>query len=869
MSRSRIDCMMDHDNVLHEGTEVPIIFVDHYMQFLGVESTITPLNHEGLFVRKLSQILAGIMIRDVNDDEIRTAMFLIGNDKAPGPNGLTFVFFKKAWDVVGNDVCKAVQFFFSNGKLLQEVNHTILTLLPKASTPSRVNDYRLISCCNVIYKCISKIITNRIKDGLDDVVSQNQSAFIPGRSISDNILLTQELMHTYHLDRGPPRCTIEIDIQKAYDTVSWSFSKDDLIGFGFHPRMVNWIMACVSSTSFSININGGLHGYFKGKRGLRHGDPMSPYLFTLVMEILTLILKSKIRKENDFTLMEALNEFKDVSRLVPSIPKSTIFFYNVLDQGTHPVKPRNGEEPMVEEQMVIVCEKASTCDFGFVFYAYLLGIAKVSWADVCLPKAERGLRIRKLETFNVALMTTHIWKLLTRNESLWAKWIHAYKLNNRNFWDVQIATNVSWGWRKLLQIHHIIRPYIWYKIGNAIANAGFFLDDKIKDVVSNGAWKWPSTWFVAYPVFISMPIPILIDDQEDILQWRKYDGSFDSFSVREAWNTIREHANEVDWFYLVWSHHFIPRHAIHVWLIMKRRLKTHDRMRQWDVGLDIDLNLFRCSLCKAQPDSHDHLFFECPYSSRVWLQVFHMVDIQFGSSKWCDIMDVLLPISKQSFLSPKGRGRWNVVREKIKNVVKISVANKEYNEDFVKGNLVTGPSCVDMNVDQNALNSSTNTLGNTFGTSNEERADIVGKESEGLKSSPTGIASSPSLSFATLAKGDTSRKSNNFRTLITQADNGVDVSISKESICAVNERLNNTMERVMEYQIGHQVGVIGERVRSDCVYSMHFLKLEEVEELLEEGILDEEVPLVDGVFEGALGALEALEMEALVDAMEV
>ncbi|GJV75755.1 reverse transcriptase domain, reverse transcriptase zinc-binding domain protein [Tanacetum coccineum] len=172
----------------------------------------------------------------------------------------------------------------------------------------------------------------------------------------------------------------------------------------------------------------------------------------------------------------------------------------------------------------------------------------------------------------------------------------------------------------------------------------------------NGAWKWPSTWFVAYPVLISMPIPILIDDQEDILQWRKYDGSFDSFSVREAWNTIREHANEVDWFHLVWSHHSIPRHAIHVWLIMRRRLKTHDRMRQWDVGPDIDLNLLRCSLCKAQPDSHDHLFFECPYSSRVWLQVLHMADIQFASSKWCDIMDWLLPISKQSnVLSIVGR----------------------------------------------------------------------------------------------------------------------------------------------------------------------------------------------------------------------
>ncbi|GKD34771.1 hypothetical protein Tco_1250280 [Tanacetum coccineum] len=148
---------------------------------------------------------------------------------------------------------------------------------------------------------------------------------------------------------------------------------------------------------------------------------------------------------------------------------------------------------------------------------------------------------------------------------------------------------------------------------------------------------------------------------------------------------------------------------------------------------------------------------------------------------------------EKGFLSPKGRGRWNGVKEKIKNVADILVANKEYNDDFVKGNSVTSPSYINMNVDQNSLNSGTDTLGDTFGTPNEERADIVGKESEGLNSSPTGIASSPSVSFATLAKGDTSHKSNNFRTLITLAGDGVDVFISKESIYVVNERLNNTV----------------------------------------------------------------------------
>ncbi|GJS13489.1 putative RNA-directed DNA polymerase, eukaryota, reverse transcriptase zinc-binding domain protein, partial [Tanacetum coccineum] len=144
------------------------------------------------------------MIPSVSNQEVKEAIFSMGNDKSPGPDGYTVAFFKEAWDVVSNDVTKAVKEFFTNGTLLKEVNHTIIALIPKIASPTRINDYRPISCCNVIYKCISKIIANRIKDSLKNLVSPNQSAFVSGRRISDNILLTQEIMHNYHLDRGPP-----------------------------------------------------------------------------------------------------------------------------------------------------------------------------------------------------------------------------------------------------------------------------------------------------------------------------------------------------------------------------------------------------------------------------------------------------------------------------------------------------------------------------------------------------------------------------------------------------------------------------------------------------------------------------------------
>ncbi|GJV66022.1 putative reverse transcriptase domain, reverse transcriptase zinc-binding domain protein [Tanacetum coccineum] len=297
------------------------------------------------------------------DKEIKDALFSIGDDKSPGPDGFSAAFFKEAWIVIGQDIYNAVREFFRNGTMLKEINHTIIALLPKVKTPTRVTDFRPISCCNVLFKCISKLIANRIKHCLKSIISANQSAFVPGRSITDNILLTQELMHNYHLNRGTPRCAFKVDIQKAYDTVDWVFLRSILVGFGFHEKMVTWIMECVTTTSYSICVNGSLHGHFKGSRGLRQGDPLSPYLFTMVMEILTLMIQRRVLASDCFTyhrycsnlelvnlcfaddlflftygdvasasvIMEALDEFKDASGLIPSIPKSTAYFCNVLN----------------------------------------------------------------------------------------------------------------------------------------------------------------------------------------------------------------------------------------------------------------------------------------------------------------------------------------------------------------------------------------------------------------------------------------------------------------------------------------------------------------------------------------------------------
>ncbi|GJT85894.1 RNA-directed DNA polymerase, eukaryota, reverse transcriptase zinc-binding domain protein, partial [Tanacetum coccineum] len=175
-------------------------------------------------------------------------------------------------NIVGEDVCKAVKEFFVNEKLLTKINSTMITLIPKIQSLDKVTNFRLVACCNVLYKCISKIITERMKKFRGKLVDKNQSAFVPNMHIQDNILLSQELLKGYERKEGPKRVVIKIDIRKAYDTVNWIFLECILHGFGFHKRMVDWIIICVSTTSFSICVNGERFGYFKGGRGLRQGS---------------------------------------------------------------------------------------------------------------------------------------------------------------------------------------------------------------------------------------------------------------------------------------------------------------------------------------------------------------------------------------------------------------------------------------------------------------------------------------------------------------------------------------------------------------------------------------------------------------------
>ena len=161
------------------------------------------------------------LTKEVTEEEIKNAFFTMDCNKAPGSDGMTPLFFQIFWEIIKGDLVNAIQSFFHSSLMLKAINHTIISLIPKVPCPINIKQYRPISLCNVMYKAITKIIVNRLKLVLKHYISINQSAFIPGRHIIDNIIISHEYLHFLKNKRHGKDgyMAVKLDISKAYDRV--------------------------------------------------------------------------------------------------------------------------------------------------------------------------------------------------------------------------------------------------------------------------------------------------------------------------------------------------------------------------------------------------------------------------------------------------------------------------------------------------------------------------------------------------------------------------------------------------------------------------------------------------------------------------
>ncbi|KAM5582252.1 hypothetical protein ABKV19_002583, partial [Rosa sericea] len=477
----------------------------------------------------ISDDINALLTCDVTENEIFKALKQMHPAKAPGPDGFAPCFYQHFWPLVGGDVTRAVRCFLESDDMMKQVNGTNVTLIPKVKDLESISQLRPISLCNVLYKLGSKVLANRIKPILNGIISPFQSAFVPGRLISDNSLTAFEIAHFLknrrrgHVGFG----ALKLDMSKAYDRVEWNFLKAVLLQLGFSPIWVTWVMRCITTVSYSFVINGTPRGRIVPSRGLRQGAPPISHLFFADDSFIFF----KAEMEECLVLKNIFKQYEEASGQCINYQKSSVAFSKNVDRATQDVlaasldvervdkhdkylglpveisyskseafdyltervrkRTRGWREKMLSAAGKEVMIKAVTQSIPtYVMSCFELPqhlcqemhslMAKFWWGDklndrkihwlawekLCVPKTEGGLGFRNMVLFNQALLAKQGWRIIQNPTSLIASLYKAKYFPDCSFLDAGLVGGASYAWRSIMHGRELLKKGLRFQVGN-------------------------------------------------------------------------------------------------------------------------------------------------------------------------------------------------------------------------------------------------------------------------------------------------------------------------------------------------------------------------------------------------------------------
>ncbi|KAJ0436408.1 putative RNA-directed DNA polymerase [Helianthus annuus] len=457
-------------------------------------------------VRRLSDPDVAMLASRFSKEEIKAAVFGCHDDRAPGPDGINFRFVKRFWDLVENDFVEIMDAFFVNGVISPGCGSSFIALIPKVIDPIGLKDYRPISLLGIINKVISKILGNRLKRVLNSIISPSQSAFISGRYILDGPLIVNEIQNWAKKSKRKI-FLLKIDFEKAYDNINWNFLFDILRQMGFPGKWCLWIKGVVSSARASVLVNGSPTFEFNCQKGMRQGDPISPFLFVIVMEALSCminracglgilkgvslpnggpmvshlfyaddaVIMGEWSRENVLNVVRILRCFHICSGLNINLGKSNLF-----GVGTQHVE--------VEEMAELVGCRADIFPFKFLGLSVGANMDRISsWRPV-YDIFEKRLSLWKASTLSLGGRVTLIRSVL---ESLPTYFLSLYLAPVKVIRDLEsIIRKFLWGGSSEI---HKINWVAWERVASPVKLGGLGLQ-KLKDVnvalLSKWVWRF-------------------------------------------------------------------------------------------------------------------------------------------------------------------------------------------------------------------------------------------------------------------------------------------------------------------------------------------------------------------------------------------